>query len=111
MNTKRLHGQALKQAILLSRFLGDHPKRFRRRQVTLALLEDGIEAASSTLDNVLKKLIQQGYLERSPDLTEPDIQKRWYWYRFARSDRTSERPGFRPGEKGDVMLWKPGEEA
>jgi hypothetical protein len=108
MKTTHLHGQALKQAIILNTFLPDPPAVFRKQQVILALRQERITVASSTLDMQLFKMVQQGYLERQLDQDPPErCGHHFYWYRFTRPDRTSERPGYGPGEDGDVMAWKP----
>ena len=94
MTPKRIAGQVMKRAILSSTFLPDRPAIFRRQQAALALTNDGHVFADTTLDTQLLKLCQQGFLERA-------MSGGWYWYRFAKTDRTSDRPDYGPGERRD----------
>ena len=107
MAEKRLAGQRLKQAILMCDGLPDHPKVFRPQGALLALENEGYTVNPSTLRNELRKLSEQGYLQRKPDKRGEEVLRHNYWYGFERPDRASIRPGFRPGEPQDVMLWKP----
>jgi hypothetical protein len=99
---RKIAGQAMKRAIVSSKYLPDSPEVFRKQQVVLALRTDGYEFANSTLDAQLHKLVQQGYLERTAEMVvDSDGGRRWY--RFPNASRTSNRPGYQPGEKYD--LW------
>lgn len=98
-------GTQLKVAIVRSKFLPDKPEPFRKAMVENAMASEGISTTTAMVDQALRKLQMQGYLIRTAEM-EGTWQAHHLWM-FARADRTSERPGFRPGEKGD--LWKEGE--
>lgn len=99
---RRPTGVELKKLILRSRFLPDHPEPFRKKMVLNALEQEGVTTTSNMVDQSLKKLQMQGYLIRSEE--EVGGFSSYYLYIFARPDRMSDRPGWRPGEKND--LWR-----
>ena len=100
---KKLHGQELMRAIVLSPFLPGPPKMFRRQQVMLALEQEGYYCVEGTLNPILTRLVQHGYLEHAADKSDEGFHHRFHWYRFKSKKRVSVRPGFRPGERHDLF--------
>lgn len=95
-------GTQLRRAVVRSKFLPDHPEPFRKSMVENAMQAEGVQTNTAMVDQALRKLQMQGYLIRTAEM-----EGKWqahHLFMFTRADRTSDRPGFRPGEKGD--LWK-----
>lgn len=89
-----LAGKALMGAIIENRWLDDPPHTFTKEAVRLALEQEGVECARTTLDSVLRKLVEQGFMERQANLYPLSGTKVFFEYRFAFKDRTSSRPGY-----------------
>lgn len=102
-------GRDMKRVILTTRWLPDHPGIFRQAGIAFALSKEGIEATSAMVYAITKSLWDTGFIERSVERTAYQHAGgilHTHWYRFARLDRESTKPGWRPGEHQYAGLWK-----
>jgi hypothetical protein len=101
---KKLTGTESKLAILRSKYLPDYPEPFRKQMVVGALEAAGYDVEYKTLDAILLSMLSLGYLVRSEGPVTAETFQPYHLWMFAHPNRTSDRPGWRPGEQYD--LWK-----